>query len=230
MVRTRRQVKIAKEWRAEMDCSKKIRSYASMKEFYRLPYRYSIDKNKSWSDDRGGNFNTISLRHPCFSTVAVLDQIRRLRPDIPLAPQMFLTDSDTPLWKKVYWKTPYLVPVFTHQHIELFGIEYTSPTSIYISRFYSKADEKAIYNAVYRYLPWVRDIRIGNKHGGIVFTSPKLKNFCVPTMAYAVLNINYKKSLWLEFLGLHLKMEKMKPEQRYTAIMDAWQSVVRPTT
>ncbi len=218
MVRTRSQVKIFKARCYEMHRSRTIRSYETMKQFYRLPYRSCLAP-------RAGGME--SFRHPCWSSEATLQQIRKQHPEIPLASVLMCLEPETPLWRKTYWKKNYLVPVLTQGHIQLLGIQYTSPRSIQVLQFQSKLSEKDIYRAVHRYLPWVCDIHLTHRFGAVNLPE-SLKSMCVPITAYAIMNIDCKKPLFLQFLGVHRKLRDMTPQEQYDAIIGNWQRLIRP--
>jgi hypothetical protein len=190
-----------------------------MKEFYKLPYRSCLALRADGKE---------TFRHPCWSAEATLQQIRKHHPEIPLASILMCLEPETPLWRKTYWRKNYLVPVITQGHIQLLGIEYTSPRSIQVLQFQSKLSDKDIYRAVHRYLPWVRQIHIHHTFG-VVNLPSSLKSMCVPITAYAIKNIHCKKPLFTQFLGLYLKLDKMTPEEKYNVIMGNWQRLVRPT-
>jgi len=218
MVRTRSQVKIFKARCFEMRRSSKIRSYESMKQFYRLPYRSCLGLRADGME---------SFCHPCWSAMATLEQIRKQHPKIPLASNLFCLEPETPLWRKTYWQKNYLVPVLTQGHIQLLGIQYTSPRSIQVLQFQSKLTKKDICRAIYRYLPWVRQIHLYPRFGAVNLPQ-SLKSMCVPITAYVAMNIDCKKDLFLQFLSVHQKLNRMTPQEKYDAIMGTWQHLVRP--
>lgn len=219
MVKTRQQKKTAKEWRR---ITRGITShgYTYMKKYHVLPYRRCLANQSNGRDP---------LRHPCFSAFAALEQIRKLRPDIPLAPLMYLFPSNLRLWKRVYWRKNYLVPVLTPAHIQLIGIQYTTPTSIAVARFQSNFPELELRRALYQYLPWVRDIHI-QIDLSIESINTSLHDMCTPIAMHVLLNVRYENNLFLEFLDIFGKLRNMSAQKRYDTIMDTWQNLMRPTT
>ena len=191
-----------------------------MKKFHVLPYRRCLPNQPNGQDP---------LRHPCFSAFAALEQIRKQRPDIPIAPIMYLTTPNLPLWKRVYWRKNYLVPVLTQAHIQLIGIQYTSPTSIAVARFQSNFPELELRRAIYRYLPWVHNIHI-QMDLSIETLNTSLHDMCTPIAMHVLMNVRYEKNLFLEFLDIFGNLRNISAQKRYDTIMDTWQNLMRPTT
>ena len=224
MVRTRQQKFIAESRRAHQKYYNGEYSYAHLKQNYILPYRECI-----------GRQNYDSMRHPNRSWNASLQQIRKLYPDIPLAPLMNLQISDCPIWKRVYWRKTYLVPVITPKHIQLIGIQYMTPTSIRVCSWHSSISEKELYKCLYTYLPWVKRVHMYSSFYSTYI--PTLKNMCVPLTIYGILYIHNKAKttdsgytdVYLLFLNLYLSLRNKSERDMYATVMDTWQSVVRPT-
>lgn len=224
MVRTRQQKLISKYQR---DLSKWVNgdySYTSMKQYYTLPYRACI-----------GRQNYDSMRHPNRSWNPAVQQVHKLYPDIPLAPMMRLDIPDMPIWKRVYWRKTYLVPVMTYKHFQLIGIQYMTPTSIRVCSWESDISEKVLRKCIYTYLPWVKTIQMYSSFYSPY--NPNLKNMCVPVAIYGILYIHNKaktsdsgyRDVYTLFLNLYLSLRNKTDTEVHTAVMDAWQSVVRPT-
>lgn len=220
MVRTRKQVERFKNQLAEHNANR-LMSYQNMKQYYRLPYRACV-----------GRYNYDTMRHPNRSWVAALEQIRRYYPDIPLAPVMCLDTPNTPIWKRVYWRKMYLVPVLTPKHMQLIGIQYMTPTSIRICSWQSSISEKELNKCLYTYLPWVKSVQLYSAFYAKFI--PNLKTMCVPLTVYGILNIHqYAKTngctdVYTMFLKLYESLVNKSDEQIHQVVMDAWHSVIRP--
>jgi len=191
-------------------------SYKKLKKHCILPFRRCLSKDRP-------------LRHPRWLDIATLQQIRKLHPEIPLAPILYLDDKTAPIWKRMYWRKQFIVPVYILGHIQAMAIEYTSATSINVYLLGGGGitfDE--LKNAIYQYLPWVSQISIVYN---IYFQKDNeyLQSMCVAIMAYCILNINCNLPMRSEIESLYFKLTAMTKKQQYDVIIDTWQRLVRPT-